>query len=319
MTEELNFTITEPLNPKEILEETKEIIHFSDLELGSITTGSKKNDLNKIQLIESIQALEKDLDKDQAFFSEKLDVYLLSKKDFKSCGISMSNELKAKMEKYNFYQVGIPITLFPRSGWAFTRLECEVIFCQDEKDPHQLPIIYEMFPESVWAEILHYQNRLNLGLDAKLTYKAQAEIKEKKIQKLSHTARAKLDFASEQKSKFVVGPFSYHFRRAQIRTSGRLGSRGFWRLDNKKRVDEEDVLLSVVLTVPKDRKKIVNVAGKLKAYHNFQMLTSDLKKDWPKYLKFYFKYFRPNVKAFFEGGAYISSEIKWKDIMRSSY
>ena len=56
-------------------------------------------------------------------------------------------------------------------------------------------------------------------------------------------------------AKLVAGPFSYTIRRAMIRTSGKLDSRGFWRLDSKQYVDEEKILKKIAARKAKPKKK----------------------------------------------------------------
>jgi hypothetical protein len=87
------------------------------------------------------------LGEEQALFSPKLDIYHLTKKDFDERGIEPSRVLESKMKTNHFYHVNIPITLFPRSGWAFTRLECWLNFCKNKDDAHNCPIVHEIFPD----------------------------------------------------------------------------------------------------------------------------------------------------------------------------
>jgi len=171
MPDNLNFTVTEPLNPQKLLAEAKEIIRYANLELSREAQGQGESP-DKQQVLEGLQAIEQAFARDQAYFGQRLEPRHLIAEDFQERGVALSRDLKAKMEAFDFYHIPIPVTLFPRAGWAFTRLECEVIFCPGEPDPHQCPTLYEMFPENVWTEIFSLQTHLQIGLDGNLTFRA---------------------------------------------------------------------------------------------------------------------------------------------------
>ena len=50
----------------------------------------------------------------------------LRKADFIKYDLDPPQHVAKLMQKYDFYYAGIPVTLFPKAGWAFTRLECQV-------------------------------------------------------------------------------------------------------------------------------------------------------------------------------------------------
>ena len=91
-----------------------------------------------------------------------------------------------------------------------------------------------------------------------------------------------------------------------MRARGRRNVESFWRLDSHEHVDQEDVLLGVVLMVPKTRTQPVDVVGVLKAYHHVQTLDSHFESLWD--------YFGDMLKAFFMVGAVISETRTWENI-----
>lgn len=303
MSDELNFTIQETFDRQELLAEAMEIVRYADVELGP-EAEAKDIDNRKAQAIEHLHKL----GEEQASFSLKLDVRRLTRKDFEEQGIEPSRELKAKMKKNHFYQVGIPITLFPKSGWAFTRLECRVEFCPGETNVHQHPIIHDIFPDDVWADILSFEDHLVLGLDENLAFRAQVKELKGQWQHLSAAAQAKLAVQVGSGAKLVVGPFSYRIRRSNVRSRGRGNVECFWRLDGAEYIDEEDVRLRLVLMVPKDRLQPVNAIGELTAYHDFQLWSADVFKDW-------INDFGKAIKALFGAGIPLHPPpMKWSDI-----
>ena len=152
------------------------------------------------------------LDAEQASFSPRLDVRRLTLKDFNEKGLQAAKEIKDSFRNYLFYQVGIPVTLFPRAGWAFTRLECWIKFCPDEPDVPKRPVVHDIFPEDVWQEILSFQNQLSVGLDEELRFRALVPELTGRWQQLSGEAKAKVSAVGG--AKLTVGPFNYHLRRA---------------------------------------------------------------------------------------------------------
>jgi hypothetical protein len=298
-----DFTVKQDFNRRALLAEAIEVVRYSD-DLGAERI-SKGIEYARSRAIELLQKL----DEEQANFSPKLDVRHLTGRDFEELGIEPSRALKAKMRQNDFFQVGIPITLFPRSGWAFTRLECFVNFCSNSGKVRDCPTVHDIFPEDVWIEIFDFQDHLELGLDEDLTFRAQVANIEGKWKSLTGAAKAKLAMRTGAGAQLVVGPFSYQVRRAQVRTRGRGNISSFWRLDSKAHVDEEDVRLGVVLMVPKARSQPVDVKGELKAYHDFQFWSADLWKDW-------WHYFDDAIKNLFQGGVVVTDTMVWQNITR---
>ncbi|MEK8018990.1 MAG: hypothetical protein VSS75_019135 [Candidatus Parabeggiatoa sp.] len=304
ISDELDLEITKIVDRDKLLAEAKEIILFSDVELG-IDIAPKELEKQKAEKAHLLEQLEKE----QASFSKVLQVSRLMGKDFEERGIKPSRDLKSKMRYNNFYQVKIPITLFPLSGWAFTRLDCRVEFCPNETEAKFCPIIYEIFPDDVWSEIFKCQNRLDLKLDGNLQFRAKVD-DSGLLKKLSGKAQAKVLAKADADSQFVLGPFNYSIKRPEIRSRGKGNSFGHWRLVGQEYVEHEDLQLHVILMVPKERTQSVNVTGVLQASHDFQIWSADIFKD-------YWKYFDKKLRSFFEKeGAGISHIQEWNDITR---
>lgn len=296
-----NFSFDESFNREELLAEALEIVSYSNVTLSD--KSPKVINESKAQAIDFFEKLEKE----QALFSPKLDVIPLTKKNFEQRNIKPSDDLQFRMKKNNLYLISIPVTLFPLAGWAFTRLECHLEFCPEENDANQRPIIHEIFPEDVWKEILTFEDSLNLGLDENLAFRAEVEKLEGKWKQLSGDAQVKISANIGGKANLVVGPFSYRIRRAEILGRGRKNVQAFWRLDGNQYVQQEDVLLGVVLSVPKSRTLPVSVLGELRAYHSSQIWSSHIFKDW-------FPTFSRLLKSWLKNGSPIYDRKKWENI-----
>jgi hypothetical protein len=303
--DELDLEITKVVDRGKLLAEAKEIILLSDVDLG-IDIAPKEIDRQKAEKAHLLEQLEKE----EASFSKVLQVRHLTGKDFEERGIEPFRDLKSKMMRNNFYQVEIPITLFPLSGWAFTRLDCKVEFCPDETEAQFCPIVYEIFPDDVWSEIFKCQNRLDLKLDGNLQFRAKVDFNNDLLKKLSGKAQAKISAKADADSQLVLNPFNYSIKRPEVRSRGKGNSFGRWHLVGKEHVDDEELQLQVILMVPKERTQPVNVTGVLQASHDFQIWSADIFKD-------YWKFFDKKLRSFFEKeGAGISDSKKWNDITR---
>lgn len=297
-----DFTFNESFNRDELLAEALEIIRYSDVTLSSNQSPEEINE-KKAQAIDTTKKLKEE----QALFSPRLDVIPLTKEKFEQRNIQLPDDLEYRMKNNDFYLISIPVTLFPLAGWAFTRLECYLEFCPEEKDANQRPIIHEIFPEDVWQEILTFEDSLNLGLDENLAFRAEIEKLEGKWKQLSGDVQGKISANFGGKANLVVGPFSYRIRRSKILGRGRGNVQAFWRLDSNQYVQQEDVSLGVVLSVPKTRALPVFAVGQLQAYHSSQLLSSDIFRDW-------FPTFSRLLKSWFENGSPIEGSQKWENI-----
>ncbi|MBD2472415.1 hypothetical protein [Nostoc sp. FACHB-145] len=289
---------------QQLLEEAIELVSFSDIHLGDKIPEKEADPLKKKAV-----ALLEDLKKEQVEFSPKLSVYPLTQEDYPTDAKPLLTDIKKKMREHNLYKVDIPITLKSAPDWAFSSLVCNVAFCRDEEDSkqvHLLPIIHDIFPSDEWQEILSFQESLTLGLDENLAFRAEVEKMEGKWQQLGGEAQAKLAVQVGGGIKLAFGPFFYRIRQAKIRSRGRGNVQAFWELQGTKYVNEQDLMLGVILMVPKSRSKPISVIGALEAHHDFQV--------WSANLLPFNRFFQGAIQQFLEGGAAIQKTQVWQNI-----
>jgi len=289
---------------QQLLEEAIEIVRFSDIALGDEIPEKEVNPLK-----EKAAALLESLKKEQVEFSPKLSVYPLNREEHPPDAKQLLTGIEERMQEHNFYKVDIPITLKSAPDWAFSSLVCQVSFCPDEEDSkqmHLLPTIHDIFPSNEWQEILNFQDSLTLGLDENLAFRAEVEKMEGKWQQLGGEAQAKLAVQVGGGMKLAFGPFSYRIPKALIKSGGRGNVKAFWELQGTKYVNEQDVMLGVILMVPKSRNKPISAIGALEAHHDFQVWSADL---------LHFKrFFAGAIQQFLEGGAAIQKTEAWQNI-----
>ncbi|MCI5127452.1 MAG: hypothetical protein D3905_09605 [Candidatus Electrothrix sp. AS4_5] len=297
MKYKLSFTTQELVNRIELLEEALEIIAYGDVRLGE-KKSAEAADEAKQQLLEKIKGLQQE----QIRFSPKLDTRIIDPAEFQESGKEISRDLQAKMEEYDFHQVFMPVTLKSKVGWAFSRLECELRFCDGEIDNSQLPVVYDMFPKDDWVDVLKAGIDCTVTLDEQMQFSAIPEEPTEFVQ-----SQAGAEFQTTIKS-FLTTSFRYRLRRPKIKARGKLDTVCFWQLDGKECVDEENVLLAVLLMVPKTRKRPIDVTVEAIAYHDFQFLTADI-------FSGYFKEFDEKLKSFFQTGVPLRAESSWQNVL----
>ncbi len=292
---------------QELLEEAIECVRYADFLSGS----DREDKLETKALKERTIKLLEGLRKERVSFALKPDIYRLSEKDLKGEQQKLSSEIKAKMRNHHFYKIDIPIILKSAPEWAFTDLICDVVFCPDEKKSEEvslLPIIHDLFPSDEWQEIFKLQDSLTVGIDENLAFRAEVEKLEGKWKNLSSNAQAKVAIKIGGGFQLAFGPFSYRIRQARIKSDGIGDVQGSWELNGIEYVNEQDVKLGIILTVPKSRKKSINAMGALEVRHDFQVWSADL---------LHFKrFFRGAIQQLLEGGATIQADREWKDITR---
>ena len=270
---------------------------YVDVRLGE-EKSVKSTDEAKQQLLEKIKVLQQE----QIRFSPKLDTRIIDPIELQESEKKISRDLQAKIKEYDFHQVVLPVTLKSKIGWAFSRLECELRFCDGEADNSQCPVVYDMFPKDNWLDVLKAGIDCAVTLDENMKFSATLEEPGEFVQE-----QAGAEFQTKMKS-FLTTSFRYRLRRPKIKARGKLDTVCFWQLDGKEYVDEENVLLGVLLMVPKTRKQPIDVTAEAIAYHDFQFLTADI-------FSGYFNEFDEKLKSFFQAGVPLRAESNWQDIL----
>lgn len=263
--EELGFTTTENFPRSVLLAEALELVN---LEAKNVSDEGQREHVqpHKKAAAETLSRL----GKEQAEFSPRLDTREIGLAEFEERGIRPRRTLTAKLQTHRLYEIQVPVTLFPRSGWAFSRLECWLEFAPGE-DAALRPTVHDLFPEDKWQVQLKASAAVSIGIDEEARFGASVN---------ASAGRAAVNAQVGGNAVFVIGPIERTLRRSTIRARGRGNVECFWRLDGTDCVDGEDIQLGVILAVPIARTGPVPVRGELKAYHDFNVLTADIFTDW---------------------------------------
>jgi hypothetical protein len=233
------------------------------------------------------------LKEEKAAFGPRPEVLPLDAEALKARGGELDSRVKALLGQFDFYTVTFPVTLFPKRGWAFDRLECQVEFNPGES-PERRPLAHDVFPGSDWETLAKATMHLEIGVTEALEFRAKAAVP----LLASAGAEGKLDSGAG----FVFPPRDYHVKRARLVSRGKDNAEVFWRLDNESFFQEDEPRLGVILKVPKGVAP-VKATGVLAAYRSFRTLSADLG-DVVKYLG-------DRVLNFFRKGAPLVDRGEW--------
>ena len=288
----------QPDDRKMFLQELADVARNYKSSLGSKPGKQVEEDSAKLQEFAA------ELGKEVAEFSPRLSVVPLRRKLFTDLSMEVPPYIANLLGRFNFYLVDFPITLFPRPGWGFSQLECNVEFNPD-RPPTERPVAYQIFPHEEWQEVIHAWQGLTVGLDENLEFKIDPVKAAEKIAGLSAPVKAAVELKTAAKGGLVLGPFDYHVRRPKILSKGRGNVKVYWRLESEEDIMQEEPRLGVVLQVPKEVSR-VDVIGAMAATRTFHFFTTGLRHVW--------ELLSGRTKKFLEKGAPVTDSEPWNDI-----
>jgi hypothetical protein len=215
-----------------------------------------------------------ELGKEVAELSPKLSVVPLNKKIFADLGLVMPSYIANLMKRFKYFLVDFPITLVPRPGWGFERMECRVEFNPGLPN-NDRPTAYQIFPQEEWQDVIHAWQELNIGLDENFEFKVVPSKPIDQLSDLTPEIKAAVEQKIAGKAGLVLGPFNYFVRKSKIRSQGRGNVKVIWRLDGEDRIIQTEPHLGIVLQVPKHVARI-DAIGALAVYRTFHFFTAEL-------------------------------------------
>jgi hypothetical protein len=293
--EHLSFDV-EDLDRNALIDEAVEAVQVAASQEDLWRTARKRGASPEADVLGVLQALKAE----KAAFGPRPEVLPLDSKALKARDIALDSRVKALLEQFDFYDVTFPVTLFPKRGWAFDRLECQVEFNPGES-PERRPLAHDIFPGSDWEMLAKATMHLEVGVTEALEFRAKAAV--------PLVASAGADGKLDAGAGFIFPPRDYQVKRARLLSRGKDGSEVFWRLDDESFFEEDEPRLGVILKVPKGVTP-VKAIGVLAAYRSFRTLSADLR-DVVDYLG-------DRVKNFFRKGAPLVDRGEWGIVNKSA-
>lgn len=199
----------------------------------------------------------------------------LTKKLFDEIKVELT-EIHARQmrDQFDFYYMTMTVSLQPKRGAQFTRVECGLQF--GPKGAGE-PIVQAIFPKSEWKEVLSLGAGLNLALNGNLEWGVEVGIPDSfQIDNLSDQVKASIANKGGL-SAFIAAPgFMYKLGRAEIVATGEGNSECFWRVEKPDLQEAQTAQFGVVFKVPQGTKSI-ELTGLVAAEPSMNWLAANLR------------------------------------------
>src|SRR5262249_899265 len=154
----------------------------------------------------------------------------LTKKLFDEVKVELTEIRQRQMRhQFDFYYLTLTVSLQPKRGARFTRVECGLQF--GPKGAGE-PIVQAIFPKSEWKEALSWGAGLNLAINGNLEWAAEIGLADSiQIENLPDHVKANISNKGGL-CAFIAAPgFEYKLGRAEIVATGEGNSECFWRIE----------------------------------------------------------------------------------------
>jgi len=200
----------------------------------------------------------------------------LTPKLFEEVGVELNEIYKRQMrEQFNFYYMTLAVSMRPKRGAQFTRVECALNFGPKGS---QEPIVQAIFPQSEWREVLNFGGGMNLGLNGDLDFGAEVKMPADpaELEKLPAHIKAKIGTKDDLKAFITIPDYSFKLGRAEIAATGEGNSECFWRVEKPDLQEAQTMRFGVVFKVPKDISSI-ELTGMVAAEPDMKWLTINVR------------------------------------------
>ncbi len=197
------------------------------------------------------------------------------------------------------WDIGIPLTLFPKRDRGFTRVECLIEFCNEKEGNAGIRIV-RIFPQ----ERDEVMAQAEMGAHLELKTKAKLGLPSP-----FDPGSSVADVSSMLYGKLETAHLTYKAIRKCVETEIIRGSQARWRLEDARepeRIAAESHQLAVVLEIEHGSGP-VEAAGYLQAYSDTRWLTSSMGSLW--------RDFAGKLKSLFQRGVPAEGYGEWENII----
>ena len=209
-------------------------------------------------------------------FGNPLDkLILLTPILFEEVGVELTGIFKRQMrQQFNFYYLTMAVSMLPKRGAQFTRIECSLDF--GPKGVNE-PIVQTIFPNSEWKPLLNWGVGMSLALDGNLDWSAGLSTQDISIlEGLPTEMRARVTNTDQLKAFITIPDYIYSLGRTEIAAIGEGNSECFWRIEKPELRKVQSVAFGVVFKVPKDVMSI-ELTGLVAAEPSINWLITNLR------------------------------------------
>jgi hypothetical protein len=239
---------------------------------------------------------------DKAKFGGAPLIHKLAESDFTEAGRKVPARFRTLCERYDFYEIHLPIVLAPQGDYGFNKLKAMVEFNPDSTDPYSRPKAYEILPKSAFQELAKGSMNLEVGLNENF----ELEAKPTSVAVPAGIPGVKVEAGAGAKlsggMSMTMGPFNYRLRKATIQHNAPGSEEVWWTIDDAELLAGDEPLLFVIAQVPKTTKEL-RLRADLLAYRRFVWLKAGLQSA--------IKQLSKEIQQFFKAGAPISDSKDW--------
>lgn len=174
----------------------------------------------------------------------------LTQELFDDVGVELTEIRRRQMrEQFAFYYMTLTVSMQPKRGALFTRVECALSFGPKGADE---PIVQAIFPKNEWNEVLSWGGGIKLALNGNLDWGVGVGVPDiAKIANLPGHVKANIANKDELKAFIVVPDYAFTLGRVEIAATGEGNSECFWRIEKPDLQKAQTVQFGVVFKVPK--------------------------------------------------------------------
>lgn len=175
--------------------------------------------------------------------------------------------------QYDFYYMAVPVSLFPKRGELFNRVECRLDF---RVETNQRFIVQSLFPTSKWLQVLQWGGEMNLALNGSLDWDIGVDpAKLGEVKNLGNVPAANIKTNNEVKSRILMPNFAFELGRQEIVAAGEGQNFCRWRLRDKELKKINDLRFVVIFKVSQGVKQI-RMSGVVQAEPNMEVLAAEV-------------------------------------------
>ena len=247
-------------------------------------------------------ALLRSLTEDKAEFGDAPAIFPVRDDYFISQNLEVPYNFKQWGQKYNFYWLDVPLNLFPRSNWAFNKLEVAIEFNSHTPKDGSRPKSYQILPDRKFQTLAKLHGHFEVHLDGNFEFSAKTPDMAGTIGMAAARLNAGIDSKVAAGTGLAIPPYVYSFKVARIEHTPPGIEEVRWRLNGAEFFQENIPRLTVIFQIPKKTREL-KITAAMQAYRRFNFASAGLREG--------IKELSPSMRRFFKGGMPVAATTSW--------
>lgn len=236
----VDFTIDAPPADRQ------QLLHQAVNEINALNNHLGNDDVVTVQSKQA-QVLSKIMD-DAVLLPDLPVMHKITDDQFVQNTYNLPIDVQQTLKKNNFYWLQIPVGVFTKEDWAYSRIEVGIVM--NAVEGQDIPRAFRILPEKAFQQLFEWSAEGEVGLDANFNFSGKTaqyhfEYKGNELQ-----LQAGAGANAEIKNKLVYGPLSFKIRKTLIDYAGKNTSMIKWVLDDTQTIQDVFDLIGII-QVPK--------------------------------------------------------------------